>query len=481
MNPSELTGENISFAPPFLIPITKNDKKTFTLVSNDKLMDDFFESWCYTLTRKKKFNTVKAYARHNRVFLELLQFVTHLQGKLTPLLLSQTIENYESYLVFGTSSEDPVIAQAARALGNRNLSGSSVGVALAALNSFVDASERLRLGMLEMETNGYISSQKLSGFSLAQTIKMETPTSVRAAIKSNSWLAGCLAGGARRIKRVGLSAISKPSTLAHTNLYGGDELAFPIDQCKKLIEAAPSARDKVLWSLMAASGARFSEIVTMLNEDVKMDIDPAFNQVLIVDPTTRHNLLIKYISSAEVYALPHKGRTHPQTFLIEPFASMFWIALEEYKNETSAQRLIAPVRHDFLVKSLVDGEPMHNSYQALYERFHKAALKLTQRSYGFHSLRHMYGYYLVNHCPNPNPHSQRKYGLELSLVQQLMGHALIKTTKRYARQDAHLLQAAIAASNFARLSGGAKTVLEARIEYHQQEIKQLQQLTLEAA
>ena len=124
--------------------------------------------------------------------MELLQFVTQLHGELTPLLLSQTIENYES-LVFGTSSENPDIAQAARVLGNRNLSGSSVGVALAALNSFVDASERLRLGMLEMEANGYISSQQLSGFSLAQTINMDTPTSVRAAIKKNSWLAGCLA------------------------------------------------------------------------------------------------------------------------------------------------------------------------------------------------------------------------------------------------------------------------------------------------
>lgn len=469
MNPVALRSGEVLFPSPILIPITKNDKKTFTLVSNDKVMDDFFENWCFTLTRKKKFKTVKAYAGYNRVFLELLQFVTQLHGELTPLLLSQTIENYESYLVFGTSSENPVIAQAARVLGNRNLSGSSVGVALAALNSFVDASERLRLGMLEMEANGYISSQQLSGFSLAQTIKMETPTSVRAAIKKNSWLAGCLAGGARRIQRVGLSAISKPSTLAHTDSYGGDELAFPIDKCKELIESAPSKRDKMLWSLLAASGARFSEAVTMLNDDVKVDIDPAFNRVLIVDPTERHNVLIKYISSAEINALPHKGRTHPQTFLIEPFASMFWIALDEYRTELRTQRLMAPVRHDFLVRSLVDGEPMHNSYQSLYERFHKAALKLTQRSYGFHSLRHMYGYYLVNHCPNPNPHSHRKYGLELSLVQQLMGHALIKTTKRYARQDVHLLQAALAAANFARMSGGPKTILEARIEYHKQE------------
>lgn len=480
MNSVALPGSATSFAPPLVIPITKNGKKTFTLVSNDKVMDDFFENWCFMLSKKHSFRTMKAYAGYNRVFLELLQLTTHLHGDLSAALLSETIENYESFLVFGTSSEIPMIARAAEIMGNRNLSGSSVGVALAALNSFVEASERFRLGLLELEAHGYIKSRNLSGFSLAQAVKIETTSSVRNAIKRNSWLAGCLAGGARKIKRAGLSAISKPSTLAHTDQYGGDEYAFPIDRCKELIESAPCARDKMLWSLLAATGARISEALTMLNEDIKPQIDLTNSRVMIIDPNTRRNILIKYMAASDIDALPHKGRAHPETFMIEPFASMFWIALEEYKAEIRAQRLMAPVRHNFLVRNLVNGEPMHSSYQSLYERFSKAAFDLTKRPYGFHSLRHMYGYYLVNHCPNPNPHSNRRYGFELSMVQQLMGHALIKTTRRYARQDAHLLQAALSAANLARLSGGPKTMLEARIAYHQQEIKQLQQLVLEA-
>jgi integrase/recombinase XerD len=481
MNAVALRRELYSFAPPILIPITRNEKNIYTLVSTDKLMDDFFESWCYGLSKRRKFKTVKSYASYNRVFLELLQCVAQLSGGLTPLLLSQTIENYESYLVFGSASDIPLIAQAASLLGDRNLSGSSVSVALAALNSFVDASERFRLGMLELEAQGYISSVTLSGFSLAQAVKVDTTASVRSAIKKNSWLAGCLAGGAKRIKRAGLSPVSKPSEIAHTDIYGGDEFAFPIDRCKELIESAPSFRDKMLWSLLAASGARVSEALTMLNEDIIIDIDPVLNRVSIVDPNTRRNVLIKYMTATEIDGLPHKGRAHSETFLIEPFASMFWVALDQYKAEMRKQRLMAPVRHDFLVRSLKDGEPMHNGYQGLYERFSKAAQKLTGRSYGFHSLRHMYGYYLVNHCPNPNPHSNRKYGLELDRVKQFMGHSRVKTTKRYARQDAHLLYASMAAANFARLSGGPKTVLQARIAYHQQEIKQLQQLALEAA
>lgn len=60
-----------------------------------------------------------------------------------------------------------------------------------------------------------------------------------------------------------------------------------------------------------------------------------------------------------------------------------------------------------------------------------------------------------------------------------MGHARLKTTRRYARQDAHLLQATLAAANMARLTGGPKTVIEARIAFHNEEITRLKQLSLE--
>lgn len=474
--------KELSLPPPLiLIPTAREGRESYKLISNDRFQDDFFDSWSHQLSKKKSKKTVKGYSEYNRVFLEYLQLVAYQEGGLTAITLAHAIDSYESFLVFGTASDIPMVQQAARVLGNRNLSGSSVGVALAALNSLIDASERLRLAMMELETHGYISTKSLSGFSLAQTFRIESPQKVRAAIKGNSWLAGCLAGGARRVKRKGLSAVSKPSGLAHTDMYGGDEYAFPIDKCAELIRSAPSSRDRVLWCLLAASGARVSEVLTMLNEDIKPVADSDFEKVKIVDPDTRRKVLIKYLTETEINSLPHKGRSHPQTFLIEPFASMFWIALEEYRAELRTQHYLAPVTHGFLLRNLKNGDPMHNSYQTLYERFHDAALRVGGRPYGFHSLRHMYGYYLLNHCPNPNPHSNRRYGLDLETVQKLMGHKSIKTTKRYARQDAHLLQATLAAANLARISGGPKSVLEARIAFHQQEIRQLQQLALEAA
>jgi integrase/recombinase XerD len=263
-------------------------------------------------------------------------------------------------------------------------------------------------------------------------------------------------------------------------MFGGDDKAFPIDKCLDLIQSATCSRDKMLWSLLAASGPRVSEALTMLEQDIKPG-ESELNRVKIIDPSTRRNVLIKYLTESEINALPHKGRAHFQTFLIEPFASMFWIALEEYKTDLRKQRLLAPVTHGFLVRNLKNGEPMYNSYQTLYERFHAAALRTTGKSYGFHSLRHMYGYYLLNHCPNPKPHSNRRYGLDIETVQKFMGHQSVKSTQRYARQDAHLLQATLAAANLARLTGGPKTVAEARIAFHQQEIKHLKQLDLETA
>lgn len=479
----KLCPTELEIAPPspfILIPITRNGRESFRLISNDKVQDDFFDSWSHQLSKKRSKRTTKSYSQYNRVFLEYLQEIAHQEKGLTSIGLIQAIDNYESFLVFGTASDIPIVSKVAQVLGNRNLSGSSVSVALAALNSFVDASERLRLGLMELEGLGYIASNTLSGFSLAQTVRIDSPKNVRAAIKRNSWLAGCLAGGARKIKRKGLSAISKPSSLAHTDMYGGDEFAFPIDKCMELIRSATCSRDRMLWSLLAASGARVSEAMTMLDMDIKPEMESEFNRVRIIDPDTRRNLLIKYLNESDINSLPHKGRAHSETFLIEPFASMFWIALEQYKAELRSKHYLAPVTHGFLLRNLKNGNPMHKGYQTLYERFSKAARRVGGRAYGFHSLRHMYGYYLVNHCPNPNPRSAQKFGLALDTVQKLMGHKLSKTTKRYARQDAHLLQATLAAANLARLSGGPKTVLEARIAFHQQEIKSLQLLGLEA-
>lgn len=95
----------------------------------------------------------------------------------------------------------------------------------------------------------------------------------------------------------------------------------------------------MLWSLIAASGCRISEALTVLLDDIEIDTEhPDRNKVYIVDPGTRRDVLIDYISETELNKLDHKGRDKSGTFLIEPFASMFWYSLGLYNDEQRAKR-----------------------------------------------------------------------------------------------------------------------------------------------
>lgn len=145
---------------------------------------------------------------------------------LTPTLLNDALDSYESYLVFGASSDAPIASEAAKALGSQKISGASVGVHLVAVNRFIAASETMRDGLLQMQRSDYVSEAAISMMPLTITKHSDTPKAVSASIKTNSWLAGCLAGGAKKIKMQNLAPKSKPSTLARTDEFGGMRKLF---------------------------------------------------------------------------------------------------------------------------------------------------------------------------------------------------------------------------------------------------------------
>jgi integrase len=462
-----------------LFETTRNGTPTFRLISPDHTMTDFFDEWAYQLARSMSFKTSRTYCYSVTGLLNYIHQISIQNNGLTPQQLRDALDSYESYLVFGTKSESPIARGAALVLGEKNLGGGSIGVHLAAANRFIEASEAAREALVQMQASGYISDVAVSLMPLTTESYRGAPKSVSAAIKANSWLAGCLAGGAKKIKAKHLVAVSKPSTLARTDEHGGDEKAFPIDRCKELIDSVTCLRDKVLWSLIAASGCRISEALTLLWGDIHIDTEnPSNNKVFIVDPDTRRDVLINYLTESQLNKLDHKGRDKPDTFLIEPFASMFWYYLGLYNEE---QRAIErtnhrPTAHNFVFRNLRNGNPMAASYQSVWERFHAAAFKLTGTSYGFHSLRHMYAYYLVNHCPNPS--GRNRFGLDLKTVQKLLGHKSIKATERYARKDARMLEATFAAINMLRMTTPNFSVAKVQIQYLEGELAQLKLPTL---
>ncbi len=457
-----------------LMETSRNGVATYRLVCADPMLRGCFDGWIYKRANSKKKKRPKTYAYAVKGFINYIEVADQLYGGLTPELYSDSLDAYESYLVFGADSESEIARAVARVLHPKKLKGTSVRTYFAAINSFLAASDSAHIGMSQLEEGGYIADVIVSPLAEAVGRTRSTTTFQRTAIKSKSWFAGCVAGGARKVKITHLSSVSQPSSMAHTDIYGGDEKAFPIDKCMELIASATCLRDAVLWSFLAASGCRISEALTLQRDDIVLNFeDTSLKKVYIVDPASRRDLLSKHLSERAINQISHKGRNTTETWLIEPFASMFWILLNEYMEEQQGleKKRRQPVFHNFLFRNIRNGKPMPTSYQAVWERFKAAAFKVTGRSYGFHSLRHMYAYYLLNHCPNPM--NIRRFGLDLKTVQQLMGHASIKSTERYARRDAKMLEATFAAINMLRMSASKFSVQQVQIKHLENEVEAL--------
>src|SRR5690554_297520 len=309
----------------------------YQLVCKDEHLCNFFDSWTFSLAKNKKHRTVRAYANALKRFVNyFIEAENQLGGSITNVELHIIIENYESYLAYGSESEIPLISNIGKAVPPGKLSGATIEQAIVALNKFIEASENFRISLLQLQEAGYINNDKLIGGGVIE--KYNTASSgkhLNKAIKESSWLAGCINGGVKKVKQAHLKPRNKPSQIIVTDEFGGDDKTFPFDLAKDLIESAPNLRDKLLWSLIAASGIRISEAQTMFEADVviqrsskpgNLQNSPRVisKKVFVIDPDTRRPELIRYLSENEINDLPHKGRDLPDTYLIEPFASMFW-------------------------------------------------------------------------------------------------------------------------------------------------------------
>jgi integrase/recombinase XerD len=463
---------------------TKNGKTYFQIACCDQKLCDFFDQWSYSLAGRKKYKTVEAYAYGVKRFIDyFLEADAQLSG-ISDLALNELLQNFESYLAFGLDSDTALTKKIAEVIPPGSLSGSSITLSLTALNNFLEASEKFRVASLLLEEGGFIDRQNIQTSGIIERIGKDTPNdAVQRAVRQSSWFSACLRGGMKTIKKTHLKPVCKPTDIIYADEFGGDEKTFPYDLAESLIKKAPNLRDKLLWSLIAATGIRISEAMTMFESDVIIETSvkpdmPTGSQrrviskkVLVIDPDTRRSKLILFLSETKINSLPHKGREHPDTYMIEPFASLFWRYLAEYKadqNKKAKKRPIGP-SHPFLFSLETTGEPIVSSYQTLYESFKMVSKEVTGTAYAFHSLRHMYGYYVHNFAPKANG----EFGLPLKQVQMLLGHASIKSTQRYARQDSTKLNAAMSALNMARSNDASFSINQSRIRYLENLIKEI--------
>lgn len=422
-----------------------NGHPTWVLLGPDGQPIPAFSAFAHTL-RNDATNTLGSYARHLAEFLDYLIEVCAIhEGQLSKLKLTEAMEAYVDYLQSGVDARSDIARKVAAQIPPGVNSAASLVPKVAAIRKFLRLSEDVRREMEEIAKYKGGGKVPVDGDPLLPGLGQRRelqPYEVRA-MQANSMFAGVLAGGPKFIDCVVLKG-------SVGDIPYEQGRAFPYDKAMELIDSMPTFRDKTLYAFLAASGCRTHEALQLLSED----IDVMEGSVRLVNPNFRTgHSSYRALSAEQRESLAWKGRTTQLTLLIEPFASKFFESLKGYLDNER----IAHGRHDFVFQYIAGGErgmPYFLSAAASrLESFHKVCNQIDvtlPRGTAGHSLRHMYGTYLLNYFPR----ASGDYGLPAPIVQQLMGHASLKSTLKYARYDQDILKLEIENANRVLFSNG---------------------------
>jgi integrase len=348
------------------------------------------------------------------------------------LFLLEIITSYTKAISGADKTNYAMVKEISTILGLKPLKPTSQRVKIAAINFYLQVSEDFNIRMKELTDIADIGGVNYSESSLFPNLtrRQGETKSVKIAMTKNSVIAGVICGGVR-LKRL---ARLKPESSC-----GGDEdegfsfeSAFPIESAPDLINKGfKSYRDRAFFCLLAACGCRISEALLITLKDINFEKQ----LIYLKNPHNRNiNDYYGYLTIEEVKNLPWKGRTTIHTLLIEPFGTEFWSLLEKYiKTE-----YIMTNHHPFIWQKK-NGEPLfktNDNNRNIRRSMYNACKKINIRKKSPHSMRHLYGTYCLNYFPRING----IYGLPLSTVQTLMGHAKMTSTMKYAIPDIELLR-----------------------------------------
>ena len=432
-----------------LIDVEVDGRKSFGLLDPDGRRIAAFDAFANSLLRRP-LNTRTSYCRNLARFFDfLIEATRHLVPSASALSRDDLVEvlvAYREYLVYGGHSGNRLAFQVNLTLPSPMVSAASCDIMHAPLRRFIELSDTLRKHLNELARHGLLMST-VDPINLLPSVEVRQIKQHQAmALLANSMLAGVISGGPKLLKEAALPSVGGAAP------YDAKR-AFPFDAAVPLINAMPSWRDKALYSFCAASGCRISEALQLLWADIR-----AFDgTVKLIDPARRANdESYLALEPRERDKLVLKGRATEATLLIEPFSSMFFEALEQYMRlEYTPHGL-----HQFVFqhhRKGMEGRPYFLSAASSRNEVFQAAMaaciagKDGRLGLGVHSLRHLYGTYLLNYFPR----ADGSYGLPIGIVKQLMGHKSITSTERYARHDVDLLQEELAYANAMVFGSGA--------------------------
>lgn len=432
-----------------LIVLEVDGRQSFGLLDPDGRRIAAFDAFANSLLRNP-LNTRTAYCRNLAKFFDyLFEATKHLVTSTSVLTRDDLIDvlaAYREYLVYGGRSGNKLARQVNSTLPSPMVTAASCDLMHAPLRRFIELSESLRRHLDELSRHGLLTSAVDPVPLLPSVGTRKVKQHQSTALLANSMLSGVISGGPKLLKEAALPRVGGAAPY-------DEKRAFPFDAAVPLLNAMPSWRDKALYAFCAASGCRISEALQLLWADVRT----SEGTVKLVDPARRANdESYLALEPRERDKLVWKGRATQATLLIEPFASMFFEALEQYMRlEYTPHGL-----HQFVFQHRrkgMEGRPYFLSAASSRNEVFQAAIAACiareddRIGLGVHSLRHLYGTYLLNYFPR----ADGSYGLPIGLVKQLMGHKSITSTERYARHDVELLQAELAFANAMVFGSGA--------------------------
>ena len=465
-----------------LKPVNDNGRQSWILIDpqGDSIVG--FSLYMRHLIKKcRALHTRRSYALALSQFFDYLYEVALLNDGLTEQLLEDACEAYEVYMIRGEKADENLSIEVAKSLPSPKLKPSSYDVHHSAVQGFFRQSGKFAKRMKQLQDAGFKTgmTKDASAIPLFETEQRDLDYRERTAIIYNSVLASTISGGAQVTNANILERrfSSKQDTDSVFNDEETDEKEFPWDRFQDLLDAAPSLRERTFWALLGATGCRYSEGLQVLWQDISLEN----REIKIINPKSRIDIY-DTVPPEQLESLVFKARATRQTFIISPWGPQFFKYLLKYMRSDDYR---LGVSHDFIFQSKhkpTFGEPYRfNSYQGMLQIFKQTVAKVlgTDENYGFHSIRHMYGFYLKNDAPR----ADGSKGFQLSEVQAYMGHEDIKTTRKYARSEKQRLKMQLTYANQAQMGAyGPRSMLEIRLEHNRKEHEDLlkQQVLLES-
>jgi len=131
-----------------LLEISRQGKPRYKLVWEGGVED---KSFAYVVNKIHSNNTANTYAYAIAAFLDYLYEGAKIKGAMTNGLLLDLTDSYEAYLLFGEDSSNADIELIESALPSPRLSPSSITPHFAAINKYLELSEKYRSQISELQ------------------------------------------------------------------------------------------------------------------------------------------------------------------------------------------------------------------------------------------------------------------------------------------------------------------------------------------